>query len=138
LADEPEKHSFSANTAAKPQKSGADSNSGLISACAAAVEDLKVTRVLVDALESENAAVKTRLGTEKQTTALLIELNETRKSETDSLRSTIAAKNEAIAAKDAVITSQDRLIEVLKKKKASPWKRLGDVLIGAAIFALLK
>lgn len=93
---------------------------------------------MADALGSENAALKTRLDTEKQTTALLNELNETRKSETESLRSAIAAKNEALAAKDAVIASQDKLIAALNKKKASPWKRLQDVLIGAAIFAILK
>ena len=113
-------------------------NDDVISACAAAVEDLKATRRLADALEEENAALKTRLDTERQTTALLAQLNETRKSETDSLRATVAAKNEAIAAKDAVIAAQDKLIEALKKKKSSPWKRLQDVLIGAAIFAILK
>ena len=84
------------------------------------------------------AVLKTRLETEKQTTALLTELNETRKSESDALRETVAAKNEAIVAKDAVIASQDTLIEALKKKKSSPWKRLGDVLIGAALYAVLK
>ena len=76
--------------------------------------------------------------TETRSTALLTELNETRKSETDALRETVAAKNEAIAAKDTVIASQDKLIETLKKKKSSPWKRLGDVLIGAALIAVLK
>lgn len=102
------------------------------------VEDLKATRVLVAALESENAALKTRIETEKQTNALLTELNETRKSETEALRGAVAAKNEAIAAKDAVIASQDKLIATLKHKKTSPWKRIGDVLIGAALFAILK
>jgi hypothetical protein len=110
----------------------------IINSCAAAVDDLKTTRDLVNALEVENAALKTRLETEKQTTALLTELNTTRKSETDALRETVTAKNEAIAAKDAVIASQDKLIETLKKKKTSPWKRFGDVLIGAALFAILK
>ncbi|MGH7784661.1 MAG: hypothetical protein ACREO5_12565, partial [Candidatus Binatia bacterium] len=111
---------------------------GLIGACAAAVDDLKAERVLADALSNENAELKTRLDTEKQTTALLKELNETRKNEADSLRQAVAAKNETIAAKDVVITSQDTLIEALKKKKISPWKRLQDVLIGAAIIAVLK
>lgn len=69
---------------------------------------------------------------------LLTELNETRKSETEALRTALAAKNEALTAKDAVITSQDKLIEILKRKKSSPWKRIGDVLIGAAIFAILR
>jgi len=110
----------------------------LINACAAAVNDLKANRELVESLTTENDALRTRLETEKQITALLTELNETRKTETDALRETVAAKNEAIVAKDAVIASQDTLIEALKKKKSSPWKRLGDVLIGAALFAVLK
>jgi len=110
----------------------------LISSCSAAVDDLKANRALFDALTDENAALKNRLDSETQTTALLTELNATRKNETDALRETVAAKNEAIAAKDAVIASQDKLIETLKKKKTSPWKRLGDVLIGAALFAVLK
>jgi len=110
----------------------------LIGACAAAVDDLKATRVLVESLTNESDALRTQLETEKQTTGLLTELNETRKTETDALRETVAAKNEAIVAKDAVIASQDTLIEALKKKKSSPWKRLGDVLIGAALFAVLK
>jgi chromosome segregation ATPase len=110
----------------------------LIGACAAAAEDLKATRALAAALETENGALKRQLETTKQSVDLLNELNQTRKSETDSLRETVTAKNEVIAAKDTVIASQDKLIEALKKKKSSPWKRLGDVLIGAALFAILK
>ena len=104
---------------------------------ATAVE-LEKTRVLVTALESENRAVNDRLETEKRTTAILADLNETRKSESDALRVAIAAKNETITAKDAVITSQDKLNAALKQKKTSTWRRLGDVLIGAGIFAILK
>ena len=90
------------------------------------------------ALEDENRALKERLETGKHLADLSSELNETRKKESDVLRSTVAAKNETIAAKDAVIASQDKLIEALKKNKSSPWRRIGDVLIGAAVFALLK
>ena len=133
FTDGTEKQSLSANRAAKPR-----TDQKLIGACAAAVDDLKATRVLVESLTNENDALRTQLETEKQTTGLLTELNETRKTETDALRETVAAKNEAIVAKDAVIASQDRLIEALKKKKSSPWKRLGDVLVGAALFAVLK
>jgi hypothetical protein len=134
VASTTERQSLSAQHGGKPQTK----ESGLINACAAAVGDLKATRVLVETLTDENAALKNRLDSEKQTAALLTELNATRKSETDALRETVAAKNEAIVAKDAVIASQDTLIEALKKKKSSPWKRLGDVLIGAALFAVLK
>jgi hypothetical protein len=110
----------------------------VINACAAAAEELRSSRALITALESENAALKKRLDTEKQANTLLAELNETRRSETEALRSALAAKNETIAAKDTVIAGQDKLIEALRKKKSSPWRRLGDILIGAAVFAVLK
>ena len=112
-------------------------NSQLASACAAGVDELTASRTLIDTLENENAALKTRLETEKRTTALLTELNETRKSETEALRTALAAKNETLTAKDAVIASQDKLIETLKRKKSSPWKRIGDVLIGVGLGVLL-
>jgi len=104
---------------------------------ATAVE-LEKSRVLIAALESENTALKERRETEKRTAEILTELVGTHKSEAEALRSAVAAKNETIAAKDAVIASQEKLIEALKKKKSSPWRRLGDVLIGAAVFAILK
>jgi hypothetical protein len=115
-----------------------DDKADILGACAAAADELAKTRVLVEALWRENQSVKERLETEKRTTALMQELVETRKQEADALRTALDAKNEAISAKDAVIDSQTKLIEVLKKKKASPWRRLGDVLIGAAVFAILK
>jgi hypothetical protein len=99
---------------------------------------LKETRVLVEALENENQLVKQRLETEKRTTALMQEMIETRRQESDALREALIAKNDAVATKDAVIDSQGKLIEALKKKKTSPWRRLGDVLIGAAVFAIFK
>jgi septal ring factor EnvC (AmiA/AmiB activator) len=113
-------------------------NSQLVSGCAAAADELTASRILVDALEKENAEIKTRLDTEKRSTALLTELNETRMSESDALRTALAAKNEALTAKDAVIATQDKLIETLKRKKSSPWKRIGDVLIGVGAGILLR
>ena len=68
---------------------------------------------------------------------MLTELNETRKSETEALRTALAAKSEALTAKDAVIASQDKLIETLKRTKSSPWKRIGDVLIGVGLGVFL-
>ena len=109
-----------------------------IPACMAVAVEFEKTRILATALESENMALNERLATERQATALLTELNNTRKSETEAIRSSLAAKNETIAAKDNVIVSQDKLITALKDKKTSPWRRLGDVLIGAAVFAILK
>ena len=110
----------------------------IINSCAAAAIDLEKTRELAKALETENGLLKTRLDTEKRTSGVLLELNETRKLETASLRETIAAKNETIAAKDSVIESQDKLIAALKKKKSSPLKRIQDVLIGVALLALFR
>ena len=100
--------------------------------------ELEKTRALVTALETENAELKTRLETEERTTAILTELNETRKAEADALRAAIAAKNESLVAKETVIASQDKLIAALKSKKSSPWRRIGDVLIGAGIVAILR
>ena len=107
-------------------------------ACAAVADELKKTRSLVDALERENGAIKERLETEKRTTAILQELIDTRRQESEALRVALNAKNEALAAKDAVIDSQDKLIEKLKKNKSSSWRRIGDMLMGAAVFAILK
>lgn len=101
-------------------------------------EELTLTDRLIDALERENAALKTRLDTERSANAILIELNETRKSESEALRQTIAAKNETIAAKDSVITAQDKLIAGLKIKRTSIWKRIGDIAIGAAVGSALR
>lgn len=109
-----------------------------LAACSAAVDDLIVTRQLAEALDAENSALRERLENEKQSAALLRELSETRKSENAALAAALSAKNQTIAAKDAAIATQDKLIEQLKQKKSSPWRRLGDILIGAAIAAVLK
>ena len=110
----------------------------IVNACAAAAEELTETRRLAEALDKENTLLSERLETARQSSALLKELKETRKGETDALKAVIAAKNETITAKEAVIIKQDNLIRELKIKKTSPWKRLGDVLLGVAIFAVLK
>jgi septal ring factor EnvC (AmiA/AmiB activator) len=109
-----------------------------IAACSAVADELAASRILIDALENENAALKRRLDTEKRTTSLLTELNETREAETEALRTAIAAKSEALTAKDAVIASQDKLIETLKRKKSSTWKRIANVLIGVGLGSLLR
>ena len=100
--------------------------------------ELEASRALIDALERENAALKTRLESEKQAAKLLEELNATRRSENDALRNALDAKNETIAAKDAVIASQDKLIETLKGRKRSPWKRALDILIGVGVGAIAR
>lgn len=89
-------------------------------------------------MEIENRSLKTRLETEKRVSAALNELNETRKSEAGALRATVVAKNETIAAKDNEIAARNELIHALKRKKASPWKRLGDVLLGIGLISILR
>jgi len=111
---------------------------GVVSACAAAAEELAASREAITQLEKENAALAARLADEKKMNAILAELNETRRTESESLRQTVAAKNETIAAKDAAIKAQDELIERLKTKRSSPWKRIGDILIGVGAAALLR
>lgn len=110
----------------------------VLSACAAAAEELLATRKLVAALEDENRALRERVETARRAEELLIELNASSARENDALSATLRAKNETIAAKDAVAAKQNEVIEELKRKKHSPWKRLGDVLIGVAISAILK
>lgn len=109
-----------------------------IPACMAAANELAKTRVLVAALEKENSVLGERLETEKRTSAMLMETNNTRKSETDALRAAVDANKETIAAKDAVIASQDKLTAELKRRKPSPLGRLGDILIGAAAAMILR
>lgn len=109
-----------------------------INSCAAALADLEKSRELIAALENENAALVRRLEIEKAASALLAELNETRSSENEALRQTIRAKNETIAAKNDVIDAQKELNRALERKKPSLLKRIGDVLLGAAVIAVLK
>ena len=68
----------------------------------------------------------------------LKEAEAVRGSEVDAVRLSYSAATRVIAAKDAEIAARDRLIESLRKKRASPWRRLGDILIGAAAVAVLK
>lgn len=128
------------STQASKSSAGSSPSSGTraISACNVAIEELNASRRLIGLLEQENALLKDRLETEGRSTSLLTELNETRRAEGDALRNVVAAKNETIFAKDAVIANQEKLIELLKAKKSSPWKRLGDVLIGVAAGALIE
>ncbi len=110
----------------------------IVNACAAVADELGVSRKLIDALERENRALNERLETARQTETLLRELSETRRSENEALRAAVTAKNETIAAKDAALAKQDELVVELKRRKSSPWKRIGDILIGVAISAVLK
>ncbi|HQU92541.1 MAG TPA: hypothetical protein PLK77_09605 [Pyrinomonadaceae bacterium] len=110
----------------------------VISSCAAAVSELEASRRLIDLLDRENKLLKDRLESETRTAAILNELNASRKAEGDALKTALAAKTETLAAKDEVIAAQQKLIDSLKSKKSSPWKRLGDILIGVAAGMVLR
>ncbi len=110
----------------------------LVNACAAAADELAATRRLTDALERENAALRERLETAARTEAILKELSETRRTENEALRDVVSAKNETIVAKDAALAKQDELVKDLKRRRSSPWKRVGDILIGVAVSSLIK
>ena len=43
-----------------------------------------------------------------------------------------------IVAKNGEIAARDKLIDELRRRRSSPWRRLGDILIGAAVTAILK
>lgn len=101
-------------------------------------ESIAIRDELIEALENENASLRARLETEKKLTTVLTELNETRKSEAESLRAALQAKDDVLAAKDALIAANEKQIAELKKRRSSPLKRLGDILIGVAVRGLLK
>jgi len=109
-----------------------------LNACSAAVNELKASRRLIELFETETALLKERLSTEKHTTSLLLELTATQKAESEALRNALNAKNETVAAKDKVIETQSKLVDALNKKKTSPWRRIGDVLIGVAAGMVLR
>lgn len=110
----------------------------ITAACSAAADELLETRRLVEALDFENAALVKRLETEREISSLLKKAGDAREAEAAALRSALAAKEETIAAKEAVIENRQQMIEVLKKKSNSPLRRIADLLIGAAVFAVLK
>lgn len=109
----------------------------VFAACANAARDLAATRKLVAALDDENKALNERLATERQLTTTLAELNATRKSESEALRTAITAKDETIAAKNSAIDAQAKLIENLKRKRTSILGRISGVIAGAAVALLL-
>lgn len=126
----PEGRSPSAHHGGKPQDA--------TRACASAVAELEALRRLIHLLERENQLLKERLETETRTVAVLTELNASRKGEGDALKTALAAKSETLGAKDEVIAAQQKLIDSLKAKKSSPWKRFGDILIGVAAGMVLR
>lgn len=104
---------------------------------AAAIE-LERSRELIAVLGEENALLRERLETGKRLSLVLAELTETQKQESAALRSALAAKDETIASKNNVIAAQDKLAAELRTRRPSTWRRLGDILIGAAAIAILK
>ena len=122
----------------RPAAGGDSSTASIINACSAAADELLETRRLVDSLEKENTALSERLNTEKRISSLSTAESEARAAEATALRAALAAKDETIAAKDAVIANRGEMIAKLKKRSRSPLKRIADILIGVAIFAVIK
>lgn len=127
----------SAKSATHASRPG-DAASGVVEACAAAVEELVKSRELLTVLEKENELLRVRLETEKEMMALLAELTEIRKQENAALVEALTARRGEAAAQGAVIAAQDELITALRKRKRSPLARIGDVLLGAGIIAILR
>lgn len=100
--------------------------------------ELEAARNLIAASETETQLLRDRLETEKRLTQTLEALAASQRSETQALRSALDANAEALAAKNSVIASHEKLIAELKRNKSSPWRRIGDVLAGAAAVMLLK
>lgn len=119
-------------------KAETENRDDVISACAAAAAELSVSRKLIEAVGRENRALTERIETYRRTETLLTELNASRRSENDALRTAVSAKNETIAAKDAALARQAELITELKKRKTSLLKRIGDIMIGVAVSSILK
>ena len=123
---------------ATPVKAETENRDDVIGACAAAAAELSVSRKLIEAVERENRALTERIETYRRTETLLTELNTSRRSENEALRTAVSAKNETIAAKDAALARQAELITELKKRKTSLLKRIGDIMIGVAVSSVLK
>lgn len=110
----------------------------MIAACAAAAAELRQARRLIAELEAMNGGLSRRLEIEKERSGLLIELNGSRKAETEALQAAGRAKDETIAAKDAVIAAQDKVIAETRKQRSPFWKRATDIVIGIAVGAILR
>jgi len=112
--------------------------SRIVGACAAAANELAETRRLVEVLEAENRLLRERLAVSKRLEDGLSALNETRDKEAATLRKAIEAGERAIREKDAAIEKQEEMIAELKRRKNSPWKKVGYILVGIAAASILK
>lgn len=104
----------------------------------AATNEIETSRRLIALLEEENALLKKRLATEKEISTLLNQLAESRRLEAEGLRKATDAKDETIAALKQQAATQEKIIAELKRRKSSPLRRIGDVLIGIAAGMILK
>ena len=92
-------------------------------------------------LESKEAEIKLlndRLDLEKEKSAFLRDLADSRKNESDLLISANNALKEAIALKESVISNQSKEVEILKKKKTSVLTIIKAVAVGVSIGMILK
>lgn len=86
----------------------------------------------------ENRLLRDRLAVSKRLEDGLSALNETRDKEAETLRRAIAAKDRIILEKNTAIVKQEEIIAELKRRKDSPWKKVGYILVGIAAASILK
>lgn len=103
-----------------------------------ALDELELQDKVITAQDKLITALNDRLSTEKEKSALALELAEARKREAEAQRIAAGSAVEAIAAKDKIIANKDEQIEILKKKKPSILKRIGDVMLGVAAASLIR
>lgn len=86
----------------------------------------------------ENRLLRERLAVSKRLEDGLSALNETRDKEAETLRRAIEAKDRIILEKNTAIVKQEEIIAELKRRKDSPWKKVGYILVGIAAASILK
>ena len=94
---------------------------------------------MIEKLDAEAEALRERLATEKRQAALLRELN----GHADigggfACRGVGSEKPDHRGEGRGDRFRQEKLIESLKRKKTSVWKRLADVLVGVGVGEILK
>lgn len=112
----------SAIPAATPELNRDD---GLRRACAEAVEELRAARRLIEAMDRELKSAREVIRLEREISEGLRRLDSMSAAETAELR-------KALEAKDRVIAAYEAEIAVLKRQRASFWKKAKIAIVAAA------
>jgi hypothetical protein len=103
-----------------------------------ALDELELQDRLIAAQDEQLRLTNERLETEKKTSAIALDLADSRKREAEALRAAVVAAKDAIAAKDSIIANKDKEIEILKKKKPSFLTIVKTVAVGIGIGMILR